>query len=106
MQPLADVDPAQVGDGPLLDVREDDEWQAGHAPHAVHVPLHQLPARLAELPSGGPLAVVCRMGGRSSQAVEYLAAQGVPAHNVRGGMLAWAAAGLPLVAGTGTPRIA
>ncbi|MCW2498987.1 MAG: Rhodanese domain protein [Frankiales bacterium] len=90
------VEPREVVDEILLDVREDDEWAAGRAPHAVHIPLYDLPERLAEIPEGRPLSVVCRVGGRSAQATTWLRAQGVEARNVRGGMLAWAAAGLPI----------
>lgn len=80
----------------LLDVREDDEWAAGHAPGAVHVPLQQIPVRLAELPQTDPLLVVCRSGVRSAQATAWLRQQGLPAVNVAGGMKAWAAAGRPV----------
>lgn len=90
------VDPREIGDDLLLDVREDDEWRAGHAPEAVHVPMSELLARLGELPAGRPLAVVCRSGHRSAQVTAYLVAHGVPARNVAGGMLAWQALGLPL----------
>lgn len=93
------VDPREVGDDLLVDVREDDEWQAGHAPGAVHLPMSGLPDRFAELPSGRPLAVVCRSGHRSAQVTAYLVAHGVPARNVEGGMLAWQALGLPLEPG-------
>jgi rhodanese-related sulfurtransferase len=77
----------------LLDVREDDEWVAGHAPEAVHVPMSQFLSRLDDVPEG-PLAVVCRVGGRSAQVTAYLVGQGREAVNVNGGMLAWEAAGL------------
>lgn len=80
----------------LLDVREDDEWVAGHAPGAVHVPMSQFLSRLGEVPEG-PLAVVCRVGGRSAQVTAYLVGQGREAVNVSGGMLAWEAAGRPVV---------
>ncbi len=97
MQPdVPSVDPREVGDDLLLDVREDDEWAAGHAPGAVHVPLGQLVARLAEVPSDRPVAVVCKLGGRSAQATAYLRAQGRSARNVSGGMQAWAGLGLPM----------
>ena len=62
---------AQVpDDAVLLDVREDDEFAAGHAPGAVHVPLDDLPARAAELErfGGRPVHVLCRMGGRATTA--------------------------------------
>jgi rhodanese-related sulfurtransferase len=81
----------------LLDVREDDEWTAGHAPEAVHVPMSAFLERLDQVPDG-PLAVVCRVGGRSAQVTAYLRNQGREAVNVTGGMLAWEAAGRPLVA--------
>ena len=89
----------------LLDVREDPEWVAGNAPDAVHVPMSQLTGRLAEVP-GGPLAVVCKVGGRSAQVTAYLRQHGYDAVNVGGGMLAWEAEGRPMVAETaGSPRV-
>jgi rhodanese-related sulfurtransferase len=90
------VDPREVVDEVLLDVREPDEWAAGRAPNAVHIPLYELPERFGEIPAGRPLSVVCRVGARSAQATAWLLAQGVDARNVAGGMLAWAALGLPV----------
>jgi len=87
----------------LLDVREDDEWQAGHAPDAIHVPMSALPARLPDVPVEQDLAVICRVGSRSARVTGWLRAQGYPAVNVAGGMLAWAAAGRPLVTDSRTP---
>lgn len=83
----------------LLDVREQGEWNAGHAPGAVHAPLSLLSAG-AELPSaarGRPLVVICRSGNRSQQAARLLAERGAEAVDVRGGMTAWADAGRPVV---------
>ena len=85
-------------DGYLLDVREPDEWAAGHAPHAVHLPMSELMARLDEVPADREIYVICKVGGRSAQVVGYLNGQGRETVNVAGGMLAWAAAGKPLVA--------
>jgi rhodanese-related sulfurtransferase len=85
----------------LLDVREPDEWQAGHAPDAVHVPLAALAARLGELAEGTPVVAVCRSGGRSERAAAALLQRGFDAVNLGGGMQAWAAAGLPVVADGG-----
>ena len=82
----------------LLDVREDDEWTAGHAPEARHVPMSQLTGRLDEVPAADPLYVICRSGSRSARVVAFLSQQGVSAVNVAGGMQSWAAAGRPLVA--------
>jgi rhodanese-related sulfurtransferase len=86
----------------VLDVREQVEWDHGHIAGAVHVPLQQVPSRLAELPEGQTL-VVCRVGGRSAQAVGYLAQQGFEVVNLGGGMLDWEAAGRPMVSETGQP---
>jgi rhodanese-related sulfurtransferase len=94
---------AQVGDGSgaavLLDVREPHEWQAGHAPGAVHLPLAALAAGAA-LPAsaqGRPVVVICRSGNRSRQAAELLQARRVEAVDVIGGLRGWAGAGLPVV---------
>ena len=92
-------------DAALLDVREADEWAAGHAPTALHLPMSELTARLGELPDDDPLYVICRSGGRSSRVVAYLAGQGYPAVNVDGGMQAWSAQGRAVVADAGTPQI-
>jgi rhodanese-related sulfurtransferase len=84
-------------DALLLDVREPDEWSAGHAPQALHVPLGELAGRLAELPEGDHVYVVCRSGGRSARATAYLNQNGWDAVNVDGGMKSWSAAGRPVV---------
>jgi rhodanese-related sulfurtransferase len=85
----------------LLDVREDDEWTAGHAPGARHIPLGQLGARAAEVPQDELVYVICRSGGRSAQAAQALAGAGWRTVNVAGGMQDWAAAGRPMVADSG-----
>jgi rhodanese-related sulfurtransferase len=93
-------------DAALLDVRESDEWAAGHAPGATHLPMSELTSRIDELPDDDPLYVVCRSGGRSARVVAYLAGQGYPAVNVEGGMLAWAGQGREVVADGGAePQI-
>jgi rhodanese-related sulfurtransferase len=91
--------------GTLLDVREDDEWAAGHAPDAVHIPMSELAGRLDELPQDENLYVICRSGGRSARVTAYLNANGWDAVNVDGGMRSWAAAGRPLVCATGQPEV-
>jgi rhodanese-related sulfurtransferase len=89
----------------VLDVREDVEWAHGHIDGATHIPLHELPSRVAELREGQTL-VVCRSGGRSHQAVAYLQQSGHDAVNLGDGMLGWQAAGRPLVSRTGeVPRV-
>ena len=79
----------------LLDVREPDEWEAGHAPEAAHVPLATLPAQRPE--RGRSIIAVCRTGARSARATQALIAWGYEAVNLAGGMQAWAASGLPVV---------
>ena len=95
---LPAVDAAAVpAEAIVLDVRENDEWAAGHAEGAVHIPMGEVVARIGEVPEGGRVHVVCRVGGRSAQVAQYLIAQGVDAVNVTGGMLDWEAAGRPVV---------
>lgn len=103
---IAEIDSAGARDrqnegAVLLDVREDDEWAAGHAPEAVHVPLGQLQEELSRF-DGRSVLTVCRSGGRSAQAAKILNGAGVDVRNVAGGMSAWAAAGLPVVRDDGS----
>jgi rhodanese-related sulfurtransferase len=93
---LAGVDPRDVADSFLLDVREDFEWKAGRAPTAVHIPMYDVPPRIGELPKDQTVAVICHVGARSAQVAHWLRAQGYDAHNVEGGMEAWSAVGLPV----------
>ena len=92
-------------DAVILDVREDDEWAAGHVEGATHVPLGEVPQRLGELPDADPLYIICRSGNRSGRAAAWLDQQGVESVNVAGGMRAWAAAGRPMVADRGEPGV-
>ena len=92
-----------AADATILDVREDDEWAAGHIAGSTHVPLSQLPARAADIPAADPLVVVCRVGARSAQVAAWLLGQGRQAVNLTGGLDAWAAAGRPLVTDAGGP---
>jgi rhodanese-related sulfurtransferase len=80
----------------LLDVREPNEWDTGHAPEATWIPMGDLDARLVELPTDRPIVVVCRSGGRSARVTSALIAAGYDATNLAGGMKAWAAAGFPV----------
>jgi rhodanese-related sulfurtransferase len=86
----------------LIDVREDDEWVAGHAPGAVHLPMMELPGRLDEIPADGDVVIVCRSGHRSAEVVGYLLGRGFgQVRNLADGMVGWAAAGRPLVSEDG-----
>jgi rhodanese-related sulfurtransferase len=87
----------------LLDVREDDEWQAGHIDGSQHIPLGELGDRLSELPTGRRIVAVCRSGSRSGAAVRGLKNLGYDAENLDGGVTAWTKAGLPLVDDAGRP---
>lgn len=98
---LPQVDVASVPDEALLlDVRENEEWRAGRAEGALHIPMSELAGRVGELTERAGeeerVYVVCRVGGRSAQVTQYLRRQGMDAVNVDGGMLAWEAAGRPL----------
>jgi rhodanese-related sulfurtransferase len=96
--------PEVPADAYLLDVREQDEWSAGHAPGAHHLPMMEVPARLAEIPTGREVVVVCRSGGRSGQVVSYLIGNGWDnVRNLDGGMRGWAAAGRPVTSEDGQP---
>jgi rhodanese-related sulfurtransferase len=85
----------------LLDVREDDEWTAGHAPDAVHVRLGELGARVDELPQDREVYVICRTGARSAYAAQALVGGGLNAINVADGMTGWAVAGRPMISADG-----
>ncbi len=74
----------------LLDVREQPEWDAGHIDGAVHIPMTELNTRQGEIPSGREIVCVCRSGQRSAMVTQALAGAGYDAHNLEGGMLAWA----------------
>lgn len=80
----------------VVDVREADEYRAGHVPGARLIPLKELGARMHELPRGRPVYVVCQSGGRSVQATRMLLGAGIEAVNVRGGTAAWIQAGGPV----------
>lgn len=81
----------------LLDVREDVEWQAGHAPQATHLPMSRINASVAQLPPDRLIVCVCHVGARSAAVAEALTNAGYTAANLAGGMDAWQAAGLPVV---------
>jgi rhodanese-related sulfurtransferase len=105
---IAEVEVSDVGvildtGAILLDVREPEEWEAGHAPGAIHVPLGQLPDRMGELDASERVVVICRSGGRSALATEWLSTAGFDATNLVGGMQAWAHAGRAVETDDGGP---
>jgi len=75
----------------LLDVREPYEWEVSRLEGAIHIPLQQLPRRLAEVPRDKEIIVYCRVGGRSAHAQHYMLQQGFErVRNLVGGLMAWA----------------
>ena len=92
-----------TGDSWLLDVREPEEWEAGHSAMAHHIPLGELEARAGEIPTDQHIAVVCRSGHRSALATQALLRGGFAASNITGGMFAWSEMGGDLVTDDGQP---
>src|SRR4051794_35651736 len=84
----------------VVDVREPDEYEAGHVPGALLVPLSDLADRVDDVPSGQPVLLICKSGGRSMRAAEYLTTFGRDVTNVAGGTMAWMHSGRDVVEGT------
>lgn len=81
----------------VLDVREQWEYDEGHIPGVVHLPMNDIPASLSQIPTDQTVIVTCRSGNRSSQVTAFLRENGFTnVHNMDGGILAWQAAGLPV----------
>jgi rhodanese-related sulfurtransferase len=80
-----------------LDVREVEEWDAGHVEGSRWIPLGRLGGQLEGLPRDRVIVVVCRTGSRSGYVADALAGMGIDARNLAGGLHAWTRAGLPLV---------
>jgi rhodanese-related sulfurtransferase len=91
---------AAIGRGErVVDVREKHEFDSGHVPHAMHVPMSIVPLRVHDIKgdrSTDPVWLICESGARSWQAADYLNRQGISAINVEGGTSAWRSHGLPL----------
>lgn len=101
MEPAAAYE--QRNEVEFVDVREDDEWAAGHIDGARHIPLDRLEMGLGALDPERRVVTVCRSGGRSDKAAGVLRARGYRVENLDGGMHAWAAAGLPFRSSDGEP---
>ena len=86
----------------LIDIREMDEWSAGHAPMAIHVPMGDLGAKATEFTTTSPTLFICRSGRRSDHAVGALVKAGYHAINLDGGMQAWKQAGGAVVRDDGS----
>lgn len=93
------------GDALFVDVREADEYAAGHVNGSLHMPIGSLAREWQNLAGRGPIVVVCQIGQRSRLAAGYLRNQGLDAHNLEGGLEAWTRAGLGLTATSTEPRV-
>ncbi len=80
----------------VLDVREPEEFRQGHIAGATLMPLNNVSRRMHELPRDREILVVCQSGSRSSSATRQLIAAGYNAINLRGGLMGWHMARLPL----------
>ena len=97
----------QIDDVQVLDVREPDEWRAGHIDDATHIPMGEVRERLDEIDEDATVVTVCRSGARSGEVAEDLRARGYDAENMEGGMHAWDRHDLPMTApGDGDPHVA
>lgn len=86
-----------AGELVIIDVREDDEHEATRVAGVPLIPMSELMARIDEIPTDTPVAVLCRSGARSGRVADYLTAAGEHGEvaNIEGGIIAWAAEGLP-----------
>lgn len=102
--PVQEISVVELNDivrqgGMIVDVREVDEYFAGHVPGAVNVPLSSLTGRVDSISDAQTTYVICQAGGRSLRACEYLSDLGKSVVNVVGGTGAWVASGFDVVAG-------
>jgi rhodanese-related sulfurtransferase len=91
---------AWADDALVVDVREADEYTAGHVPGARPMPLRSVPNRCDELPTNRPVFVICASGNRSKTAADWMNSRGIDAYSVAGGTGAWARTGRPIAAGS------
>ena len=83
----------------VIDVRQPDEYRTGHIVGAKLIPLNRLHSRLKDLPESREIVCVCASGNRSGSATRMLVKAGYNAVNMRGGMLSWRRANLPVKKG-------
>ena len=94
------LDAGRRGGVPLIDVRQPDEYDAAHVPGARLIPLGEVAARVGEVPTDGPVYVICQTGARSARATDFLRRQGIDAKNVAGGTKAWIESGRTVARGS------
>lgn len=96
---LAEHLESKPGQGVLIDVREQDEYDSGHVAGAILIPLSEFAERGAEIPDREPVHIICKSGARSMRAAESLAGAGITAINIAGGTMGWIDSGRPVVVG-------
>lgn len=96
---VAQLDEAMTQGAPVIDVRQPDEYDAVHVPGAKLIPLGEVAFRIDEVPTDGPVYVICATGVRSQKAAEFYRARGIDARNVAGGTKAWVESGRPATRG-------
>ena len=96
---IEELESALQSGATLIDVREPDEYVAGHVAGAVLVPLASVPASLGQFSTDSTNYVICKSGARSYRACEFLVGQGLDAVNVEGGTMAWIISGRSTVGG-------
>jgi rhodanese-related sulfurtransferase len=84
------------GETELIDVRTDEEWEAGRIPGSRHIPLESLTAEAPTLDGSKTLVLYCRSGDRSGAAADAFSASGREAHSLAGGLVSWAEEGRPI----------
>ena len=99
MQTISPAAAHAIDDAFIIDVREPEEVARARVDGAVHIPIGSLVERLDEVPRDRTVYLMCAAGGRSARATEFLAAQGVDAVNIEGGITEWYRTGLPVTIG-------
>jgi rhodanese-related sulfurtransferase len=103
-QPVSEIDVTEVPDGAhIVDIREPQEWAAGHIDGSQHIPMSKFLQRMDEIPADRDLVIVCTVGARSARVTAFLNQRGFQAVNLGGGLQSWVAAGGEIVSDTGEP---
>ena len=97
---IEELEEARRAGALLIDVRQPEEYEAGHVPGARLVPLGDVVARAGELPHGQPVYVICHSGVRSLKAARFYRSRGIEAWSVAGGTQDWAESGRPVLFGS------
>ena len=89
LQPTDVAKRYEAGEIQLVDVREQFEYDAGHVPGSLHLPMNEVVARAGEIDKDKPVAFICLMGARSQMVADHFRAQGYDSYNVTGGFAQW-----------------